>query len=127
MKLQACKLLTDENIDSAVVRHLRSVGFDVKDVREAGLSGTSDRELLQICVDERRVIVTHDSDFGTLAFATGEAFVGIVFLRPGHIDPAFTIGSLDALVHEAPDLIEPFVIAVRRNGIDVTIRVRNDC
>ncbi|KAA1259097.1 hypothetical protein LF1_16250 [Rubripirellula obstinata] len=51
MKLSECRLLTDENIHRVVVAHLRSIGFDVLDVREQGLSGSSDTKLLKLATD----------------------------------------------------------------------------
>ncbi len=42
------KFLTDENIATSVVRGLRKKGFDIKDVKEEKLYGSSDKELLQI-------------------------------------------------------------------------------
>ena len=57
------------------------------------------------------MVVTLDSDFGTLVIGQHEPVIGIVYLRPGHIDGQFTIDSI--------------IIAVRRSGVDVTIRVRD--
>jgi len=34
MKLQQIKLLTDENISSKVIIHLRKIGIDILDVKE---------------------------------------------------------------------------------------------
>jgi predicted nuclease of predicted toxin-antitoxin system len=78
VKLREFGLLTDENIDPAVVSHLRTIGFDVLDVCESGLQGSSDVDLLRRAVGERRVVVTHDADFGTLAILQGEPIVGLV-------------------------------------------------
>lgn len=71
-----------------------------------------------------RVIVTHDADFGTLAMLQGEPVIGIVFLRPGHVDPQFTIATLQDVLTAAPDVTPPFVIVARRSGSSVAIRVR---
>ena len=49
---------------------------------------------------EKRIIVTHDSDFGTLAVLGGEPVLGIIYLRPGHIDPTFTCDTLRALFED---------------------------
>jgi predicted nuclease of predicted toxin-antitoxin system len=43
------------------------------------------------------VIITHDKDFGTLSIVRGEPMIGIIFLRPGHIDPKFTQETLEVL------------------------------
>lgn len=125
MKLTDYPLLTDENIDPAVVTYLRQLGFNVRDVMEDKLIGSSDRDLLALAVSEGRVVVTHDSDFGTLAIGQHHSVIGIVYLRPGHIDSQFTIESIGVLLDQSLELPSSFIIAVRRTGVDVTIRVRD--
>jgi len=124
MKLREFGLFTDENLDPDVVAFLRRQGFDVSDVCEDGLQGSTDVALLQRAVAANRVVVTHDPDFGTLAILQKESVVGILFLRPGHIDPQFTIESLQSVLSANPDVTPPFVIVARRKGVKVTIRIR---
>jgi predicted nuclease of predicted toxin-antitoxin system len=124
VKLSQFPLLTDENIDSEVVRFLREQGFDVCHVCEEGLRGAVDVDLIRKAVAENRVIVTHDSDFGRLAVYTGEPIVGLLFLRPGHIDPAFTIETIKAILDHDLDVEPPFVLVARRSGLNVAIRYR---
>lgn len=73
MKLPEFGLLTDENINPIVAAELRAMGFDVFDVCENGLFGSEDTVLLSRARADGRVVVTHDSDFGTLAVAHGTA------------------------------------------------------
>jgi predicted nuclease of predicted toxin-antitoxin system len=124
MRLRDCGLLTDENIDPAVVAGLRQLGLDVWDVCESGWQGRSDVELLRRAFQERRVIVTHDSDFGTLAILSGEPCFGILYLRPGHIDSRFTLVTIQSLLVADPELSPPFVVVVKRSASGTTIRVR---
>ena len=46
----------------------------------------------------RRVVLTHDGDFGTLALLGGRAAVGIIRVRPGHIQAHETIRVLNRLL-----------------------------
>jgi predicted nuclease of predicted toxin-antitoxin system len=57
VKLQSFGLLTDQNLHPQVVAFLRAAGFDVLDVYEQGLQGTSDLDLLKRAVAEKRLIV----------------------------------------------------------------------
>lgn len=125
MKLSEAKLLTDENIHPDVVRFLEEQGHDVLDVKRDGLVGSSDLELVQRALAERRVIVTHDRDFGRLVFVSGESIWGILYLRPGHHDPAFTLSTLRAVraQHLVPEV--PFTLVVERQGGRVKIRLRH--
>ena len=124
MKLREFPLLTDENVDPEVVAGLRRLGFDVLDVVESGRQGASDVDLLRWATSQGRVVVSHDADFGTLAILQNEPLVGLVFLRPGHIDPQFTMAMMGALLNTDPDVTPPFVLVARRSGNQVTIRVR---
>jgi predicted nuclease of predicted toxin-antitoxin system len=123
--LREFSFLADENIHTAVVAELRAAGSDVLDVRESGLRGSGDVDLLRLALADNRVVITHDKDFGALAIARSERLVGIVFLRPGHIDPRFTIQTLHSLFEINPELRPPFVLVAKRIGGAVTIRVRN--
>ena len=125
MKLRDFGLLTDEYLDPDVVRWLMDASFDVFDVCLAGLQGATDGELLRRAVAENRVIVTHDADFGTLAILHGEPVCGLVFLRPGHIDPQFTNGTLGSILAADPDVTPPFILVARRTGDNVAIRIRS--
>lgn len=124
MTLTDFPLLTDENIDPEVVSYLRSRGFDVCDVVAEGWLGASDQELLSRATAEGRIVLTHDSDFGTLAVLGGQPLVGVIYLRPGHIDAAFTIATIEAVLDSNPQLTPPFLLVARRHGTQVTIRVR---
>ncbi len=57
------KFLADENIANDVVLALRNAGHDVFDVKEQGLYGTSDQQLIQLAFEQRCIILTHDKDF----------------------------------------------------------------
>lgn len=124
MRIREFALLTDENIHPGVVEFLRGEGFGVRDVKEDGLFGTPDDTLLRLANDERRVIVTHDRDFGKLAVATLEPYFGIIFLRPGHTDAEFSVCTLRAVLNADWDLEPPFILVAQHTGEDVAIRVR---
>ncbi len=124
MRLQNFGLRVDENIEPAVIHFLRQEGFDVVESVKALQSGASDVEVLDAAYLQGRAVVTHDRDFGGLALAAKRPFVGILFLRPGHIRASFTIESLQTLLYRNLDLLPPFVIVVERSGVDVHIRVR---
>ena len=124
MKLNDFSYLTDENIDRDVVAFLRSEDFDVCDIAEAGLFGSTDVDLMRMASEENRVIITHDSDFGSLAIRTGKSVIGILYLRPGHFDSDFTIQTLQAVLKAEIEIDPPLIIVARRKGDDITIRIR---
>jgi predicted nuclease of predicted toxin-antitoxin system len=125
LKLRDFPLLTDENLDPDVVAHLRQAGFDVLDVVEAGLRGSIDVDLLRLATPQGRVIVSHDTDFGKLAILQNEPLIGLMFLRPGHIDPQFTVATIQAVLSLDPEVSTPFILVAKRTGNRVIVRVRS--
>jgi predicted nuclease of predicted toxin-antitoxin system len=81
------RVLANENVSSTVVRGLRASGHDVLAVKES-LPGADDETVLRRAQTEERVLITHDKDFGELAYRTRiPAGCGIVLLRVSGPDP----------------------------------------
>ena len=116
-------ILADENVHPEVMEFLRKAGLDVDSIAVQGNFGLSDSEVLQQATEAGRIVLTHDSDFGGLALM-GAKFVGIIYLRPGHIRADFTIKTLEAIRDNAPEVMPPFILVAERTGDTVKIRVR---
>ena len=80
MKISSLKFLTDENISPRIVSFLRKKGIDVVDVKEKGWHGNEDKYLMEIANKGKRFILTHDTDFGTLAINEGVPCYGIIYM-----------------------------------------------
>ena len=59
------RFLADENVSRLVVERLGAAGFDVTSISATG-SGASDNEVLATAIDEGRILITEDRDFGEL-------------------------------------------------------------
>ncbi|GBC95429.1 hypothetical protein HRbin16_01218 [bacterium HR16] len=75
------RLLTDENIFPALVRNLRSRGYDVKDIRESGLSGASDEAIMRLALREERTLITFDKHFADILRYPPSSHYGVVLIR----------------------------------------------
>lgn len=117
-------LLADENIHPLIVQTLRGWGLDVQMVGAIGLGGQSDLTILHVASRSQRVVLTHDSDFGRLVFRDQLTFLGIIYLRPGHIDPDFTLATLDYMRRQPIDVKTPFMIVAERSRQTIRLRVR---
>lgn len=124
MRLRDFSFLTDENIHPEVVSALRQLGLDILDIKESGWEGSGDLAILRRAYEERRVVLTHDSDFGQLAVAALEPVVGIVYLRPGHFKAEFTLATIETLLEQVGDLTPPFILVAERIAHQVKIRIR---
>jgi len=116
--------LADENIHPEVVSEMRNRGMRVQTVSEIGLLGQPDTAVLQFAYQNGLVVLTHDSDFGTLAIARREPIIGILFLRPGHIQSEFTKETIETLITSDIVVEAPFIVTAIRKGKIVRTRVR---
>jgi predicted nuclease of predicted toxin-antitoxin system len=60
------RFLVDANMSPRVAELLRSKGYDAVAVREIGLVDAADDEILDRAATDARIVVSHDTDFGTL-------------------------------------------------------------
>jgi predicted nuclease of predicted toxin-antitoxin system len=125
MKLSDFTFFTDENIDPLLVSFLREDGFDVLDTVESNLFGYPDIFLLDLATKFRRIVITLDSDFGTLIHKERLPFFGIIFLKPGHFDSSYHIQTFRTLLDADINLELPFMIIAEWTTMGIKIRVRN--
>lgn len=116
--------MADENLNPALVEWLRDSGFDVSTVSGSNLAGALDAAILAAATAAGGVVLTHDSDFRQLAVASRQSFIGIVYLRPGHIGTAPTIATLEAVLSIA-ELAAPFIVVAKWTEEGVRLRLRS--
>jgi len=75
------RFLLDENLSHETASFLSDLGHDVKVVDDFGLSGASDLKVGEKALKERRIIVTHDLDFGDIFYFSNKRKLGVVVLR----------------------------------------------
>jgi predicted nuclease of predicted toxin-antitoxin system len=63
------RFLVDANVSPRVALLLADAGHDAVAVRDVGLTAAPDDEILDWAFVDDRVIVSHDTDFGTLLAA----------------------------------------------------------
>lgn len=80
MRLKVMKFLIDVGVGKRVEEFLAVEGFDIKAVRDINPS-MSDREVLNLAVSEKRMIITMDKDFGELVYKSNLSHKGILILR----------------------------------------------
>jgi predicted nuclease of predicted toxin-antitoxin system len=71
----------DENLGRRAIDLFLEAGHDISTVAEQELQGAADDQLINICRDEARVLVTLDLDFSNVLRYPPETYAGIAVLR----------------------------------------------
>lgn len=71
----------DNNLSPVLAELLRAAGHDVSHVREIGLQAAADELVLARAQAERRVVVSADTDFGTLLSRSGAKLPSVLLIR----------------------------------------------
>jgi predicted nuclease of predicted toxin-antitoxin system len=72
--------LADESCAGPIIRALRESGHDVVAISEIA-RGATDEEVLERALNEKRVLITEDRDFGELVYARGRSSAGVILVR----------------------------------------------
>jgi len=110
MGASTLRFLADESCDFAVVRALRSAGYDVQAVSES-ITRSVDRDVIEWAGRERRVLLTEDKDFGWLVFASHVDSPGVILLRfPGQARQTLAAAVVKLVQEQLEALIGAFVV-----------------
>lgn len=72
--------VADESCAGPVIRALREAGHDVVAIAEVA-RGAADEKVMQRALNERRILITEDRDFGELVYARGQSSAGVVLVK----------------------------------------------
>lgn len=75
------RFLLDENISRTVSRGLCDAGHDVMHVLDTRYRARPDAELIQFAKKEKRIIITHDKDFGNIILFPARNHAGVILMR----------------------------------------------
>jgi predicted nuclease of predicted toxin-antitoxin system len=82
------KFLADMGVSMTTVRALRERGENAVHLREVGLRSLPDDQILTKAIDEDRILLTFDLDFGDLLAASGTKTPSVILFRMRNQTPA---------------------------------------
>jgi len=113
------RVIANENVAGTAIRRLRQNGHDVLSVKES-MQGADDESILQRAETEQRLVVTHDKDFGELAYRYRlPASCGIILFRLSGLDPSTDIQRMLDVIESRSDWTGGFSVVT-----DDRIRIR---
>ncbi|MGQ0773636.1 MAG: DUF5615 family PIN-like protein [Pseudonocardiales bacterium] len=92
------RIKLDENVTSAAQPVLIKYGHDVHTVHDEDLVGAPDSDLLTVCRDEQRMLVTFDLGFGDLRAYPPGTHPGVIVLRLDDQQPDTVLDVMERLV-----------------------------
>jgi predicted nuclease of predicted toxin-antitoxin system len=98
------RLLIDSALSPSVARELTQAGHDAVHFRDRGLADASDAEILTLAEREDRIVISADTDFGTLLTLRNLTRPSFILLR-GQIDRR-PESQAQVLIREIPALEE---------------------
>ena len=75
------RFLLNANISRTLIPPLSSLGFDVVHISQVGKSEMSDEEAIKLSKSQKRIIVTHDLDYGEIYYLKEQGKIGVIQLR----------------------------------------------
>ena len=106
------RFLADMGVSTGVVEWLRNQGHDAKHLRDEGLHRMPNGEIFIKAVDENRIIITFDLDFGEIvALAKGKS-TSVILFRLHNTRTSNLLERLSAVLKDSARALEEGAVIV---------------
>jgi predicted nuclease of predicted toxin-antitoxin system len=81
------KFLLDMGLARSTALFLRQHGYEAVHLREQGLQRLSDEAIIVKAIQENRIILTHDLDFGRIVALSHRQYPSVITFRLDNMQP----------------------------------------
>jgi predicted nuclease of predicted toxin-antitoxin system len=106
------RFLADMGVSLRVVEWLRNNGHDTKYLREKGLHRVPNGEIFEKAIDENRIIITFDLDFGEIVALSKGRKASIVLFRLHNTRTSNLIRRLSSVLKDTASALEEGAVVV---------------
>lgn len=110
------KFLADMGVSQRVVEFLRDASHDVVHLRDQGLQKLPNGEIFRKAVQEQRVVLTFDLDFGEIVAGASGTIPSVILFRLHNTRSSFVIERLRVVLSQAADALEHGAFVVAQDG-----------
>jgi predicted nuclease of predicted toxin-antitoxin system len=113
------KFLLDANVEYRLARFLKSLSHDVKTIAHDYPEVVSDQQVLALAVEQKRILLTNDRDFGELIFRQHLPHCGVIYFRlKSSKDLAQKLKWIQTVLEQYKRNLQDFLV-ITPNGIRV--------
>lgn len=112
--------LADENLEYSIISYLREKNINILAVRDL-MKGSTDTEIIEYALNNNRVIITNDKDFGELTFRLHKPNMGVILLRLPNLSSVEKMNLLISAIEKLGEDVANKFIVIEEN----TIRIRS--
>ncbi len=114
------KFLLDMGLANSTAKFLREQGYDAIHLREQGLQQLEDEQIIIKALQENRIILTHDLDFGRIVALSHQPQPTVITFRLDDMQPTQVNSYLtEVLSHFAAELKIGALVSVNEQVIRV--------
>ena len=115
------KFLVDNALSPVIASGLRAAGYDAVHVRDIGMASATDQAIFDYAKNRGYVIVTADTDFGTLLALWLYSEPSVIIFRTSDKQPEYQLALLNSHLKGIADVLLKGSIVVFE---DTRIRIR---